>query len=80
MRQGLLPGHAERSALREELSTRETEVLQLIADGLGNRQIAGVLYLSEDTVKTHVRRLMKKLGAPSRANAVALGIRLRLIR
>lgn len=71
---------AQGSAFPEQLSGRETEILQLIADGLGNPQIARELYLSEDTVKTHVRRLMKKLGAASRSNAVAMGIRMRLIR
>lgn len=55
-------------------------MLQLIADGFGNRQVARALFLSEETVKTHVRRLMRKLEATSRANAVAIGIRMRLIR
>jgi two-component system, NarL family, nitrate/nitrite response regulator NarL len=69
-----------RPTVHEELSARELEVLQLIADGFGNRQVAKALFLSEETVKTHVRRLMRKLEATSRANAVAIGIRMRLIR
>ena len=59
----------------ESVSSREVEVLQLIADGLGNREIANVLYVSEETVKTHVQRLLRKLDANGRAHAVAIGIR-----
>jgi DNA-binding NarL/FixJ family response regulator len=62
------------------LTRREREVLQLVADGLANRQIGQALYVSEDTVKTHVRHVLAKLGATSRANAVAIGIRSHLIR
>jgi two-component system, NarL family, response regulator len=54
---------------------RETDVLELISDGLGNREIAERLYLSEETVKTHIRSILAKLQAKSRAHAVALGIR-----
>jgi DNA-binding NarL/FixJ family response regulator len=62
------------------LTRRERQVLQLVADGLANRQIGQALYVSEDTVKTHIRHVLSKLGATSRANAVAIGIRSRLIR
>lgn len=62
------------------LTRRERQVLQLVADGLGNRQIGQALFVSEDTVKTHVRHVLTKLGATSRANAVAIGIRSHLIR
>jgi DNA-binding NarL/FixJ family response regulator len=62
------------------LTPRELEVLQLIADGLGGRQIARALYVSDDTVKTHVSHVLNKLGATSRANAVAIAIRSGLIR
>jgi DNA-binding NarL/FixJ family response regulator len=62
------------------LTRREREVLQLIADGLGNRQIGGALYVSEGTVNTHVSNVLNKLGASSRANAVAIAIRSNLIR
>ena len=61
------------------LTRRERQVLQLVADGLANRQIGQALYVSEDTVKTHIRHVLSKLGATSRANAVAIGIRSRLI-
>lgn len=57
------------------LTEREWQVLEGIASGLSNREIGGVLFVSEDTVKTHVRRLFKKLDARDRANAVAIGIR-----
>ena len=63
----------------EAMSSREIEVLQLIADGLGNREIALALHVSEETVKTHVQRLLRKLRATGRAHAVALGLRHRLI-
>ncbi len=62
------------------LTRRERQVLQLVADGLGNRQVGEALYVSEDTVKTHVRHVLAKLGATGRANAVAIGIRARFIR
>jgi DNA-binding NarL/FixJ family response regulator len=78
-RGGLASAPARRRPL-QELSTRELEILELVADGLGNRQIAGQLHVSEETVKTHLRRLMRKLGATSRAHAVAVGIRAQLIR
>ena len=59
----------------QTISVREIEVLQLIANGLGNREIARTLYVSEETVKTHVQRLLRKLSATSRAHAVAIAIR-----
>ena len=77
-RRGLASPPARRRRL-EGLSTRELEILELVAEGLGNREIAEQLHLSEETVKTHLRRLMRKLGATSRAHAVALGIRTQLI-
>ena len=60
-------------------SPRELEVLQLISDGLVNREIGTKLYLSEETVKSHVRHLLAKLQARSRAHAVAVGLRRGLI-
>lgn len=57
------------------LSPREREILELIALGEGTRAIAGRLFLSEDTVKTHVRRILDKLEARTRAEAVAIAIR-----
>jgi DNA-binding NarL/FixJ family response regulator len=52
------------------LSEREREVLDLIADGRTNREIAAVLYLSPHTVKEHTSALYRKLGARNRAEAV----------
>ncbi len=58
---------------------RELEVLQLIADGLGNREVADRLLLSEETVKSHVRHILEKFQANSRAHAVAVALRRGLI-
>jgi DNA-binding CsgD family transcriptional regulator len=65
---------------REQVPTaREIEVLQLISEGLVNREIGQRLFLSEETVKSHVRHLLAKLPARSRAHAVAVGFRRGLI-
>jgi DNA-binding NarL/FixJ family response regulator len=61
--------------LEQEPTMREIEVLQLISDGLVNREIGQRLFLSEETVKSHVRHLLAKLQARSRAHAVAVGFR-----
>jgi LuxR family maltose regulon positive regulatory protein len=70
--------HAIKSELVEPLSAREIEVLQLIADGLTNQEIANSLYISLNTVKVHTRNINGKLAVSSRAKAVtrarALGI------
>jgi DNA-binding NarL/FixJ family response regulator len=63
----------------QEPTPREIEVLQLISDGLVNREIGTRLFLSEETVKSHVRHLLAKLQARSRAHAVAVGFRRGLI-
>jgi LuxR family maltose regulon positive regulatory protein len=69
---------AHESELIEPLSEREIEVLQLIAEGLTNQEIASRLYLSLNTVKVHTRNINSKLTVSSRAKAVvrarALGI------
>jgi DNA-binding NarL/FixJ family response regulator len=62
------------------LSHREIEVLGLIADGKANKEIAGMLNLSENTVKTHIARILAKLDAPDRTRAVTLAIQRGLIK
>ena len=59
----------------EPLTEREVEVLMRIAEGDRNRDISELLAISEDTVKVHVKRIMEKLGAKDRTQAVAIGIR-----
>ena len=65
--------------LTEPLTPREREVLQMLASGLGNKQIAARLNISEHTAKFHVASILGKLGAGSRTEAVALGIRRGLV-
>jgi two-component system, NarL family, response regulator YdfI len=65
--------------LREALTPRESEVLQMLASGLGNKEIAAKLAISEHTVKFHVASILGKLGASSRTEAVSLGIRRGLV-
>jgi two-component system nitrate/nitrite response regulator NarL len=63
-----------------ELTKREVQVLVGMSNGHSNAQIGQELFLSEDTVKTHARRLFRKLGANDRAQAVAIGLRRGIIR
>jgi two-component system, NarL family, nitrate/nitrite response regulator NarL len=63
-----------------ELSDREMDVLLGMTEGLSNAEIAAELVLAEDTVKTHARRLFRKLGAGDRADNVARGFRQGLLR
>jgi two-component system, NarL family, response regulator YdfI len=63
----------------QALSPREGEILNLLAAGLGNKEIAWQLKISEHTVKFHVTSIFNKLGASTRAEAVALGMRRGLI-
>ncbi len=61
------------------ITPRELEILELIAAGLSNKEIAERVYVSENTVKTHSSRVFDKLGARRRTQAVQLGKELRLI-
>jgi two-component system nitrate/nitrite response regulator NarL len=61
------------------LTDRELSVVRYAADGLTNRKIGEMLLLTEDTIKTHMKRLLRKLGANDRAHAVAICIRNRWI-
>lgn len=58
-----------------DLTKRECEVLGLIAQGMTNEEIGKQLFLSPETIKSHVRHILSKLSAKSRAHAVALGLR-----
>lgn len=71
----IIPFHGQLRELEQEPTMREVEVLQLICDGLVNREIGQRLFLSEETVKSHVRHILAKLQARSRAHAVAVGFR-----
>jgi NarL family two-component system response regulator LiaR len=67
------------AALPEPLTERETEVLRLLAQGHANKEIALRLTIAEDTVKTHVRHILAKLGVQSRTQAVLCALRLGLV-
>jgi DNA-binding NarL/FixJ family response regulator len=59
----------------EDLTPREIEVLKHIAGGNRNRDIADKLFITEETVKVHIKHIMEKLGASDRTQAVAIGVR-----
>lgn len=63
-----------------ELTPRERDILRHLTQGLGNREIARALFISEATVKTHLGRIYQKLGVETRAGAVAVGKERRLLR
>ncbi len=66
-------------AKRPELTVRERDILRLLADGLSNEEIGARLFISPETVRTHVRKAMTKLGADTRTQAVARALRDELI-
>jgi DNA-binding NarL/FixJ family response regulator len=57
------------------LTGREREILQLLADGMSNSDVAGKLFISQETVKSHVRHILTKLEADTRTQAVAIALR-----
>jgi len=65
---------------RPELSERERQVLEYIANGRSNKEIGQMLYISEHTVKTHVKSILTKLDAMGRTEAIAVGIKRGLIK
>jgi len=84
LREVMVPAPAEFIRDQSKLETlgitpRELEILELIAQGLSNREIAERVFVSENTVKTHSSRVFDKLGARRRTQAVQLGKDLRLI-
>jgi DNA-binding NarL/FixJ family response regulator len=75
LRSGTSADRASRPGQADALTPREREVLRLMAEGLGNEEIAERLVVSEATVKTHVNNLFAKIGARGRAQAVAYAFR-----
>jgi ATP/maltotriose-dependent transcriptional regulator MalT len=74
-----LPPLQRTEPLIESLTTREHDVLALVADGLPNREIAHALSISEHTVKFHLASIFGKLGVSTRTEAVQRGVRLGVI-
>jgi len=61
------------------LTAREREILQLLADGMSNADVAAKLFISQETVKSHVRHILSKLEADTRTHAVAIALRTSII-
>jgi DNA-binding NarL/FixJ family response regulator len=68
------------SMARPELSNRETEILQYLARGRSNKEIGQILYISEGTIKHHVKSILRKLDAIGRSEAMAIATRRGLVR
>jgi DNA-binding NarL/FixJ family response regulator len=68
-------GSEDAAPLAEPLTSREREVFSLLSDGLGNKEIASKLNISEHTIKFHIRSILGKLGASTRTEAVSRGLR-----
>jgi len=71
----LMPAFFSGKDKEEMLTTREREILQLLADGMSNADVAGKLFISQETVKSHVRHILAKLEADTRTHAVAIALR-----
>lgn len=69
-----------KSSYTETLTDREIEILQFMAYGKKNKEIANLFCISEGTVKTHVHNIFQKLGVEDRTQAVVLGIRMKLVK
>jgi DNA-binding CsgD family transcriptional regulator len=72
---GSRSAHTDDGLHVEALTARELQVLRMLADGLGNKEIAGQLNISDHTAKFHVAQILAKLHASSRTEAVAIGMR-----
>ncbi len=70
----LMPSFLNRDS-RDLLTPREREILQLLADGMSNGEAATKLFISQETVKSHVRHILAKLEADTRTHAVAIALR-----
>lgn len=77
--QALIKAATRPSTPSFQLTEREVEVLALMADGLGNQEIADRLFISRSTVKYHISGVFTKLGVTNRTEAIALAIKNRLI-
>jgi DNA-binding NarL/FixJ family response regulator len=71
----LMPAFLNGREREEMLTAREREILQLLADGMSNADVAGKLFISQETVKSHVRHILTKLEADTRTHAVAIALR-----
>jgi DNA-binding NarL/FixJ family response regulator len=71
----LMPAFLAGKDKDEMLTSREREILQLLADGMSNADVASRLYISQETVKSHVRHILTKLEADTRTHAVAIALR-----
>ncbi len=71
----LMPAFLEGKDRDDMLTAREREILTLLADGMSNGDVAGRLFISQETVKSHVRHILAKLEADTRTQAVAIALR-----
>jgi DNA-binding NarL/FixJ family response regulator len=71
----LMPSFLTGKDQNEMLTAREREILQLLADGMSNADVAKKLFISQETVKSHVRHILAKLEADTRTHAVAIALR-----
>jgi DNA-binding NarL/FixJ family response regulator len=71
----LMPAFLNGREREEMLTAREREILRLLADGMSNSDVAGKLFISQETVKSHVRHILTKLEADTRTHAVAIALR-----
>ena len=76
---GLMPAFLEGRDREDLLTAREREILQLLANGLSNVDAAEKLFISQETVKSHVRHILTKLEADTRTHAVAIALRQSII-
>ncbi len=71
----LMPAFLSGKDSTDMLTPREREILQLLADGMSNADVASKLFISQETVKSHVRHILNKLEADTRTQAVAIALR-----